>query len=113
VVLLLYWEPVVKHSCPACGSHCACRRHSTQGSEEAAGREGVKTSHGYQFEAFSKIAAFLLFAEFPVLFQCCSHYSLLSQNNISKQRNGLSGERRGSAAGLDSCTLCCACAEGL
>ena len=77
---------------------CACEWHSRQGGGEAAGREGVKTSHSYHFEAFSKIAAFLLFAEFPVLFQCCSHYSFLSQNNIFKQRNGLSRERRGSAA---------------
>lgn len=33
-----------------------------------------------------------------MLFHCYSHYSFLSQNNISKQRNGLSRERRGSAA---------------
>lgn len=84
----------------------------TMGSEEAAGRQGVKTSHGYQLEAFSKIAAFLLFAEFPVLFQYCSHYSFLSQNNIFKQRNGLSGERRGFATQLESCTCSRVCAAG-
>lgn len=38
-----------------------------------------------------------MFAEFPMLLQYCSHNSFLSQNNIFKQRNDLSGEKRGSA----------------
>lgn len=101
-----------KHTFPAHGSHHACGRHSRQGSGETAGTEGVKTSHSYQFETFSKIAAFLLFAEFPMLFQCCSHYSFLSQNKIFKQRNGLSWERRRSAAEQDNCMLSCVCTEG-
>lgn len=98
VVLFPYVEPVVKHIFPVHSSHLACGWRSGQVGEEAAGRERVKKTHSYQFVAFSKTAAFLLFAEFPMLFQCYSHYSCLSQNNIFKQRNGLSRERRGSAA---------------
>lgn len=64
------------------------------------GREGVKPNHSSQFEAFSEIAAFLLFAEFPVLFQCCSPYPFLTRNNnFFNQRNGWGWERRGPAAG--------------
>lgn len=94
---MLLQEPVVRHTFPACCSRHACGWHPKQGVGEAAGTEGVKTSHNCQFEVFSKIAAFLLFAKFPVLLQCCSHYSFLSQNNTFKQRNDLSGEKRGSA----------------
>lgn len=94
---MLLQEPVVRHTIPACCTHLACRWHFKQGAGEAAGREGVKTSHNYQFETFSKIATFLLFAEFAMFLQCSSHYSFLSQNNTFKQRNDLSREKKGSA----------------
>lgn len=94
---MLFQEPGVRHTLPACHSHQACRWHPKQDGGEAAGRGGVKAGHNYQFETFSKIAAFLLFAEFPMLLQCYSHYSFLSQNNIFKQKNDLSGEKRGSS----------------
>lgn len=94
---MLLQEPIGRHTFPAGCSHHACGWHSKQGVGEAPGKEGVKTSHHYQFETFSEIASFLLFAEFPMLLQCYSHYSFLSQNKIFKQRNDLSGEKRRSA----------------
>lgn len=74
---------------------------------EAAGREGVKRGHNYQFETFSKIAAFLLFAEFPMLLQCYSHYSFLSQNNILSRRMTWVGRRGDLQADWDSCMPLC------